>query len=325
MKISIKELYQTLLSISSQSSNDKYEKISKLISNQYENCLNDDNFDFNSLRKMLQDWAQKNKKDCIICHDLILNNLFKDVKQNKTFELISKIEQKEMFDLIEVLKNTTKTVYFFDLTKKEFDLKGYKKEDVIIDITNFINHFSTRTDIKTADIVPATIFIAISCRLCMKLNRFDYLTRSILMPFISTLYKQGFTQEARNNAETYYLYLAEYNQNHLAFLIHAHLYSFQKSPYLASINLTLSIVYALKYNDFSDEYIQEINIIYLRILRDSELFKSLENFYNENILKSNNENLILSSSLIYVHSLFYINQKKAFSVTIKILNNIYMQ
>jgi hypothetical protein len=35
-------------------------------------------------------------------------------------------------------------------------------------------------------------------------------------------------------------------------------------------------VYALKYNDFSDEYIQEINIIYLRILRDSELFKSLD-------------------------------------------------
>lgn len=313
MKILIKELHQTLLLISSQSSNDKYEKIFKLISNQYENCLNDDNYDFNSLRKILQSWAEKNQKDCIVCHNLILNNLFKDVKQNKTFELISKIEKKEIFDLIEVLRNTMKTVHFFDL-------KGYKKEDVIIDITNFINHFSTRTNIEPADIVSATIFIAISCRLCMQLNRFDYLTRVIFMPFISTLYKNGFTQEARNQAETYYLYLIEYKQNHLAFLIHAHLYSFQKSPYLTSINLTLSILFALKYDDFSDEFIQEINIIYLRMLRDAQLFKTLENFYNTNILKLNNDKLILPSSLIYVHSLFYTNQKKALSVTIEILN-----
>lgn len=175
-------------------------------------------------------------------------------------------------------------------------------------------------DITTADIVPTSRFIAISCRLCMQLNRFDYLTRAIFMPFISTLYKKGFTQEARNQAETYYLYLKKHNQNHLAFLIHAHLYSFQKSPYLTAINLTFSIIYALKYDDFADEYVLEINIIYLRILRDAQLYKSLENFYNTNILKSNNEKLILPSSLIYVHSLFYTNQNKAFSVTIETLN-----
>ena len=320
MQTPMAELYKTLLLLSSKSNNDKYEKISHLISKEYENCLNNDEYDFNLLRNILQNWAEKNKKDCIICHSIILNDLFKNVKQNNTFELIHKIDDKEFFDLLELLKNNANTASFFDLTKKDVDLKGYKKEDVIVDIHNYINHFTTINDITTADIVPTSMFIAISCKLCMQLNRFDYLTRAIFMPFISTLYKKGFTQEARNQAETYYLYLKKYNQNHLAFLIHAHLYSFQKSPYLTAINLTFSIIYALKYDDLADEYVQEINIIYLRMLRDAQLFKSLEVFYNTNILKSNNEKLVLPSSLIYVHSLFYTNQDKAFSVTNEILN-----
>lgn len=316
----MEELYTTLLLLSSKSNNDKYEEISQLISQEYESCLKVNKYDFNILRSVLQNWANKNKKDCIICHNMILNDLFKNVKQNNTFEHINKTDTKEIFDLLELLKDSPQIVEFFDLANKEFDLKGYKEENLIVDIHNYINHFTTMHDITTADIVPASIFIAISCKLCMQLNRFDYLTRAIFMPFVSTLYKKGFTQEARNQAETYYLYLQMYNQNHLAFLIHAHLYSFQKSPYLTSINLTLSIVYAFKYDDFSDEYVQEINTIYLRMLRDAQLFKSLENFYDTNILKSNNKKLILPSTLIYVHSLFYTNKEKAFSVTIETLN-----
>lgn len=320
MPTPMEELYRTLLLLSSKMNNDKHEKISHLILKEYENCLNNDEYDFNSLRNMLQNWAEKNKHDCIVCHTMILNDLFKDIKQNNTFELLYKTDDNVNDDLLELLKTNMRITSFFDLTKKEFNLKGYKEENLIVDIHNYINYFTTMSHITTADIIPASRFIAISCRLCMQLNRFDYLTRAIFMPFISTLYKKGFTQEARDQAETYFLYLRKYNQNHLAFLIHAHLYSFQKSPYLTSINLTLSILYALKYDDFADEFVQEINIIYLRMLRDAQLYKILDNFYDTNILKSNNDKLILPSSLIYVHSLFYTHPSKALRVTIEILN-----
>jgi len=136
MQTSIEELYRTLLLLSSKSKNDKYQKISQLIWKQYESCLNEEKYDFNSLRDMLQNWAEKNKKDCIICHTTILNDLFKNVKQNNTFELLYRTDENVNFDLLELLKTNINIASFFDLIKKEFDLKGYKEENLIIDIHN---------------------------------------------------------------------------------------------------------------------------------------------------------------------------------------------
>ena len=278
----MKDLYTQLLLLSSKTKNNKYEKIDGLLRLQYAKCLNEDMYDFNELRSMIQNWAEKNKNDCIISHSTIVLSLFEDVKQNNTFKLIKKINSKNDFGLFELLKDSINIVSFFDLARKDFDLKGCKEEDLIVDIHNYINYFTVSDNIKE-DIVPALKFIAISCRLCMKLNRFDYLARAIMMPFLATLYKNGFTQDARNQAETFYLYLKKYDQHHLAFLIHAHLYSFQRIPHIAVINLTLSILFAFKYDDFSNEYISEISTINLRILRDSKLNKYLDTFYNNYI------------------------------------------
>lgn len=320
MQVAIEDLYARLSLLSSKSQDDKHEEIKRLIWSQYESCSNEDGYDFDSLRKILQSWAEKNNKDCMITHIAILRDLLKNIKQNDIFVIIGKTDTEENFDLIELFESTCNVASFFDLTRVDIDLKGHKETDVIVDITNLVNHFTTESNIKSSDIVAISRLIAISCGLCMRLNRFDYLTRCIFMPFISSLYKKSFTQDARNSAETFYLYLKKYDQNHLAFLIHAHLYSFQKSPYLTSINLTLSAIYALKRNDLVDEYVQEMNIIYLRMLRDAELYEYLEKFYDDYILKSNNEKLILPSSLIYVHSLFHTNQDKALMVTTEILD-----
>jgi len=316
----MQELYTQLLLLSSKTRDDKHEKISNILLSQYEKCINEDLYDSNNLRNILQNWAEKNNQDCIINHTMIINNLLIDIKPNKKFESIIKDNSEDIYDLVDLLKNSMNIISFFDLTRKDFDLKGYKEEDLIVDITNLINHFTTRTDIIKADIISTSKFIAISCRLCMKINKFDYLARAIMMPFLSSLYKNGFTQDARNQAETYYLYLRKYNQHHLAFLIHAHLYSFQKTPHLTAINLTLSITYAIKYEDFSDEYIFEIYTIFLRMLRDAKLYKFLEEFYNTYVLPSSNERLILSSSLIYIHSLINKDIAKALNYTIEILN-----
>lgn len=317
----MQELYTKLILLSSKTQKSKYQEINKLLDIEYDKCLNEATYDFDSLRMMLQNWADKNNRDCIISHIIIINKLFKSVKINNTFELLIKENKEKFFDLIKLLEeNYSEAISFFDLVKKDFDLKSYKEEDLLVDINEYINYFSIREDVTKVDIIPTLFFIASSCRLCEKLNRFDYLVRAIMMPFISSLYKNGFTQDARDQAETFYLYLIEHNQNHLAFLIHAHLYSFQKTPHLTAINLTLSIIFAMKYDDFSDEYFFEINTIYLRMLRDAKQYKSLNNFYKNNILKSDNDRFILSSSLIYIHGLFYTNPQIASKYTTEILN-----
>ena len=317
----MQELYRKLTLLSSKTQKNKYEEIYKLLWIEYDKCLSEDMYDFNSLREMLQDWADKNNHDSIIINDLIIKELFENIKINNIFKLINEENVEISYDYISELleKNSLKTMSFFDLTKKDVDLKGNKEEDIIVGINQYINYFSIM-DNQKVDIIPALVLIASSCKLCEKLNRFDYLTRAIMMPFISTLYKNGFTQNARDQAETFYLYLIEHNQNHLAFLIHAHVYSFQKIPHLTAINLTLSIIFAMKYNDFSDEYFFEINTIYLRMLRVAKLYEFLNNFYKNNILKSDNDRFILSSSLIYIHGLFHTNQQKALTYTIEILN-----
>lgn len=321
MQESIEELYTKLSLLSSKSEDNKYKKIIELLLEQYNNSLNDYNYNVNFLRNRLQIWAEKNKNDCIICHGMILNDLFNNVKQNSVFENINSKNNNEKSDFVlELLKSNMNIASFFDLAKKELDLQGHNEEDIIIDITNLLNHMTTINDFMKSDIVVMSKLTSIASSLCKKINRFDYLTYAIFLPFISSIYKFGFTQDARNNAETFYLYLRKYNQNHLAFLIHSHLYSFQKSPYLTAINLTLSIKYAFDYNNFSDEYVFSIKTIYLRMLRDAQLYESLENFYENNILKSNNGRLILSSSLIYIHSLFCTNQEYALKLTIETLN-----
>ncbi len=320
MKESINELYTKLQLLSSQIQDNKQQKIHSLLWIEYEKCLNEENNDVNSLRDMLQNWAEKNHHDCIISHTIIVTNLFNSISENKKFKMITKNQDKELFDFLELFKESMNILSFFDLTKKNFNLRDYSENNIIVDITNFINYFTTRDDIIEADIIVASKLIAVGCNLCMKINRIDYLTRGIMLPFLSSLYKKGFTQEARNQAETFYLYLKKHDQNHFAFLVHAHLYSFQKTPHLTAINMTFSLIYAIKYDDMSDEYVFEISTIYLRLLRDAKLFNLLEEFYNHYINKSTDDRLILASSLIYIHSLFYTDQDKALTHTIEILN-----
>ena len=271
------------------------------------------------LRQQLQAWGEDNQIDCCIAHFNIIERLITSISPNMKFKKVSSdmVDSENIMKIIRYQYEQRKED-IFDMINIEYNLYGVKEESVIVTVHGLINEAIRLDEIDESYITTSIGFLALGANLCAKTNNLEYFTRAMLLPYIIHLYQRNYTQKSRNIAETFYLYLVSKKRVDLAFFIHAEVYSHQKAPFMTVINLVFMMINTNK-EKVSDEYYLELILIYFRFLREINNYEKIITFYENKILISGDENLILSTSLIYVHSLFYTDIFKASEKTLSIL------
>ncbi|MBL1244301.1 MAG: hypothetical protein COA39_007920 [Sulfurimonas sp.] len=316
----MQEIYKRLSTISSNNSNTKYEELIKFLNEQYNMCATT-NYDSHSLREALEEWGKNNNEDCSFSHAFIIEPLFENIINTVDLHFLKTTKDISIDEVIKVSQENLKLQDMLMQFEIHYDIKGYSEETLIHGVHSILNMLATETKIDESAISMALVLLMMGGNLCQKINNLDYFAHSMGLVFISSLYQKNHTQKARNIAETLYLYFKRHSRLDLAFLMLAHVYSFQRASHFTSIYMSLSIVYSIRINKTTDKYIHEIKIMFLKLLRDIEAYEMMMTFNDVHISIINDEQTRFSANTVLATTFLSEDLDKVESITKKTLSS----